>query len=75
MRGIVVACTGNGSVHASLEQALLRAQQGGIVVRRASRCTGSSTVANPAALLPDADGLSPVKARIALMLELLATGG
>lgn len=74
VRGIVVACTGNGSVHASLEQALLRAQQGGIVVRRASRCTGSGTVANPAAVLPDADGLSPVKARIALMLELLAAG-
>lgn len=73
LRGIVVAGTGNGTVHESLEHALLRAQSGGIVVRRASRCAGSSMVANPAAVLPDAGGLSPVKARIALMLELLAS--
>lgn len=70
--GIVVAGTGNGSVHQSLERALLRAQADGIVVRRASRCAGSDMVANPAAVLLDAGGLSPVKARIALMLELLA---
>lgn len=72
VRGIVVAGSGNGSVHQSLELALLRAQAGGIVVRRASRCTGSNMVANPAAVLPDAGDLSPVKARIALVLELLA---
>lgn len=72
VRGIVVAGSGNGSVHQSLELALMRAQAEGIVVRRASRCTGSSMVANPAADLPDAGGLSPVKARIALILELLA---
>ncbi|MEO7941315.1 MAG: asparaginase [Burkholderiaceae bacterium] len=72
VRGLVVAGTGNGSVHQSLELALLRAQAGGIVVRRASRCTGSNMVRNPDAALPDAGGLSPVKARIALTLELLA---
>lgn len=72
VRGLVVAGTGNGSVHQSLELALLRAQADGIVVRRASRCAGSSMVPNPAAALPDADGLSPVKARIVLTLELLA---
>lgn len=75
VRGIVVAGTGNGSVHQSLEQALLRAQDGGIVVRRASRCAGSRMVAHAAAALPDAGGLSPVKARIALLLELLAIDG
>lgn len=74
LSGIVVAGTGNGSVHQSLERALLHAQAGGIVVRRASRCAGSNMVANPAAALPDSGGLSPVKARIALLLELLAAG-
>jgi L-asparaginase len=71
VRGIIVAGTGNGSVHQALEAALLRAQAAGVVVRRASRCAGSGTVPHPAAALPDTGGLSPVKARIALMLELL----
>ena len=72
LRGLVVAGTGNGSVHQALEAALMRAQAAGVEVRRASRCAGSRMVANPAACLPDSGGLSPVKARIALMLELLA---
>ncbi len=72
LRGVVVAGTGNGSVHQALEAALMRAQAAGVEVRRASRCAGSRMVANPAARLPDGGGLSPVKARIALMLELLA---
>jgi L-asparaginase len=72
LRGIVVAGTGNGSVHQTLEAALVRAQLSGIVVRRTSRCSGSRMVTHSAAVLPDAGGLSPVKARIALMLELLA---
>lgn len=72
LRGIVVAGTGNASVHQALEAALVRAQAAGIAVRRASRCSGSRTVSNPAATLPDTGGLSPAKARIALMLELLA---
>jgi L-asparaginase len=71
VRGIIVAGTGNGSVHQTLEAALLRARSAGVVVRRASRCAGSRTVAHPASALPDAGGLSPVKARVALMLELL----
>jgi L-asparaginase len=72
VRGIVVAGTGNGSVHQALEAALVRAQAAGVVVRRASRCAGSRMVANPTAVLPGAGGLSPVQARVALMLELLA---
>ncbi len=71
LRGIVVAGTGNGSLHQDLEAALLRAQATGVLVRRSSRCSGSPMVANSAAALPDSGGLSPVKARIALMLEIL----
>jgi len=73
VRGIVVAGTGNGSVHQSLEVALSRAHGMGVAVVRSSRCGGSAIVANPAASWPHADALSPVKARIALMLELMAS--
>ncbi len=72
VRGIVVAGSGNGSVHQSLEVALSRAHAMGVAVLRSSRCGGSAMVANPAASWPHANGLSPVKARIALMLELMA---
>ena len=69
--GIVVAATGNGTVHRMLEEALLRAQQQGVAVRRASRCAEGRVLPQPGDALPAADGLSPVKARIALMLELM----
>jgi L-asparaginase len=69
--GIVVAGTGNGSVHHALEEALVQAQQQGIAVRRASRCAQGRVLPHPRDRLPSADGLSPVKARIALMLELM----
>jgi len=76
--GLVVAGTGNGSVHQALEAALLRAQANGVAVWRASRCGTGHTVGELQTQLPDSAGLSPVKARIALMLHLLqasAVGG
>jgi L-asparaginase len=69
--GIVVAATGNGTVHRALEEALVQAQQRGIAVRRSSRCLQGRVLPQPGDRLPAADGLSPVKARIALMLELM----
>lgn len=72
VRGIVVAGTGNGTVHQVLETALLRAQALGVVVWRSTRCALGPVSPRPDAALPDAAGLSPVKARIALALELLA---
>ena len=41
LRGIVVAGTGNGTISASLESALLRAQESGVVVWRSTRCAAS----------------------------------
>lgn len=70
--GLVVAATGNGSVHADLEAALLAAQAGGVKVVRASRCAQGRVQDTPHDRLPHAGGLSPVKARIALLLQLLA---
>jgi L-asparaginase len=71
VRGIVVAGTGNGTIHADLEAALFEVQARGIRVVRASRCAyGRVVIGSGAGGLPDSAGLSPVKARIALILEL-----
>jgi L-asparaginase len=75
VRGIVVAATGNGTVHHALEAALLRAQAGGVKVVRASRCPEGRMLPVTGNRLPDSNGLSPVKARIALMLSLLDRPG
>lgn len=73
VRGIVVAATGNGTIHGDLEVALRELQAQGVRVLRSTRCAyGAVVLANPPnpALLP-ATPLPPVKARIALMLELM----
>nr|WP_315493252.1 asparaginase [uncultured Rhodoferax sp.] len=73
LRGLVVAGTGNGTLHVDLEAALLEAQAQGVQVVRASRCARGQVVAGEAAAaLPHSQGLSAVKARIALMLQLMA---
>ncbi len=75
VQGIVVAATGNGTVHHALEQALLRAQAGGVQIRRSTRCAEGQVLPRPDDVIPDSTGLSPVKARIALMLELMGRPG
>ena len=69
--GIVVAATGNGTVHQELEGALRQAQARGVKVVRATRCAQGRILAHADDGLPSAGALSPVKARVALMLELL----
>jgi L-asparaginase len=73
LRGLVVAGTGNGTVHTALEEVLRKTQSKGIRVVRSTRCAWGVIVAASGATqgLPHFDGLSPVKSRIALMLELL----
>ena len=71
VQGLVVAGTGNGSLHGTLEAALLRAQAAGVRVLRSSRCDQGQVMGKPGDSLPHAGALSPVKARIRLMLELL----
>jgi len=71
LEGVVVAGTGNGTVHQDLEAALLRARAHGVAVVRSTRCTGGRVLATARDVLPDAEGLSPVKARIAMMLHLM----
>jgi L-asparaginase len=75
VRGLVVAGTGNGTLHRDLEDALRQVQAQGIVVVRASRCAWGSIVGGPQPeQFPDSQGLSPLKARIALVLDLLGQG-
>jgi L-asparaginase len=73
LRGIVVAGTGNGTVHKDMEAALLQAQAQGVRVVRVSRCAYGQVVGDsPAARSGGfaSYGLSAVKARIALMLDI-----
>lgn len=72
VQGVVVAATGNGTVHSELQAALQRASAAGVRVLRATRCTFGQVLPTAADTLPDSAGLQPLKARIALMLELLA---
>lgn len=75
VQGIVLAGTGNATLHRELEAAAARAQAAGVAVVRATRCAfGRVLPASEAGALPDAGGLSPVKARIALMLSLMRAG-
>ncbi|MCG2593375.1 asparaginase [Ramlibacter sp. XY19] len=70
VRGLVVAGTGNGTLHHALEDALLRAQEAGVAVRRTTRCAQGVVIETAQDKL-QAVPLSPVKARIALILALM----
>jgi L-asparaginase len=68
--GLVVAATGNGTLHHEMEAALIEAQAGGVKILRATRCAQGRVIERPDDALAGAGTLSPVKARIALMLDL-----
>jgi L-asparaginase len=76
--GIVVAGTGNGSIHALLEAALIEARAVGVAVLRCTRCLGGSVIEADGAIemsdapLPSAGTLTPFQARVELQLRLLA---
>ena len=69
--GIVVAGTGNGTLHQALEAALQRAQAAGVRVLRSTRCAAGPVIGG-ASSLPSAAALSSVQARVELLLQLLA---
>ena len=74
VRGLVVAGTGNGSIHHALEAALRAAQAAGVKVVRTTRCAEGMVLGRAGDGFATADGLSPEKARLALQLELMAQG-
>jgi L-asparaginase len=70
LAGIVVAATGNGTISKELEIALQTAETSGVTVWRSTRCAFGSLVGKADAPFGDSGGLTPVKARVALMLKL-----
>lgn len=71
VQGLVVAGTGNGTVHQRLLSALADAQTQGVAVRLTTRCAEGQIVGQPAALETAPPGLNAYKARISLMLDLM----
>jgi len=73
-RGVVIAATGNGTVHEALELALERAAWAGLQVMRATRCGDGAVLdaTGTGAAWPSAGAMSPAKARVELLLRLLA---
>jgi L-asparaginase len=71
VQGLVVAGTGNGTVHQALQGALNRAADAGVRVVRASRCAMGQVLPTEKDVFAGSHGLSPVKARIALLLSLI----
>ena len=71
VQGLVVAGTGNGTVHQRLLSALADAQTQGVAVRLTTRCAEGQIVGQPAALQAAPPGLNAYKARISLMLDLM----
>ena len=77
VKGLVIAGTGNGSIHSTLQQAAADAVEQGVAVVRSSRVGAGHVMRNGAA--PDdalgsitAGALNPYKARVLLMLALAA---
>lgn len=73
LRGLVVAGTGNGTLHQDLQVALQQAQAQGVVVWRTTRCAQGRVVPGDA---PEQDGIPAIalplaQARLALQLALL----
>ncbi len=69
--GIVVAGTGNGTLHHLLRDALLRARDHGVSIVRCSRVPTGSVLPQEGDLFSAGGDLSPAKARIDLMLQLM----
>jgi L-asparaginase len=71
LRGLVVAGTGNGTLHVELIASLQRAELAGVKVVRASRCGEGRVLPVAGSAFAESKDLSPVKARVALMLDLM----
>jgi L-asparaginase len=70
VRGLVVACTGLGTLHESIEAALLRARTASVVVWRSTRVARGGIQGSPDEVWPSTGALTPAQARLALSLAL-----
>ncbi|RZI82003.1 MAG: asparaginase [Rubrivivax sp.] len=71
LMGLVVACTGHGTVHQGLSAALDRAEGQGVRVWRSTRVARGGVQPRPGERWPAAGSLTAAQARVALMLNLL----
>jgi L-asparaginase len=69
--GLVVSATGNGSVHADMQAALVDAQARGVAVLCSPRYGDGRWNAQAIDRLPMVDVLTPAKARVELMVRLM----
>ena len=72
LAGLVIAGTGIGTVSEDLLEALQLAKQRGVLIWQSTRCAFANVKLKEGTDICDFHGLSPVKARIALILHLLA---
>jgi L-asparaginase len=72
VQGLVLAATGNGTLHHSLQAALDDAAAGGLPVWRTTRCVGGALVGETAG---PAGAMSPWQARTELLLQVLSARG
>jgi L-asparaginase len=73
VRGLIVAGTGNATVHAALLPALARAEAAGVALRRVTRCAAGPVVSGQGGehRWPAYADLGAPQARVELMLEFL----
>jgi L-asparaginase len=69
--GLVLAGTGNGSLHVALQAAAARALNAGVQVRLSTRCASGRLVGSAERSVPVSSAQSAAQARVALLLELL----
>jgi L-asparaginase len=72
-KGVIIAATGNGTVHEAIERAVRDAAWSGVAVMRATRCGDGAILeaGDGHAAWPSAGALTPAKARVELMLRLM----
>lgn len=73
-QGLLVAGTGNGTLHTELLAALQEARERGVRVVRATRCVRGRVIGDAVQGWPEANRLPAAKARLALALDLLPAG-
>ena len=72
LAGLIVACTGHGTLHEKLEAALQRARDAGVVVWRSSRVARGGVQPREGDTWPAAGNWTPAQARVRLLLALLS---
>jgi L-asparaginase len=70
-QGLLVACTGHGTVHRALSQALQEAQQAGVLVWRSSRVARGGVTPRSDDVLPATGHWTAAQARLGLQLHLM----